>query len=234
MLGDEKLGYFLLMIHILSSVLVGIIFRFYGHETNKTTTDFIPSFTPPTSIGEVLGSSINKSMEVMMQIGGYIIIFSVIGALIKETALVKMLGTILYYVLRPLGISRPLALSWIIGIVEMSNGTHMVSAVEALQGLKLAVISFILGWGGLSVHAQSLHFMKNIRIKTHIYLFSKLFHGTLAFILTLLLFPIYLQHAEQSVPVFARSSLKYFPVISISFILMTLAFSVFAIKVKAK
>ena len=188
MLGNEQTGYFLLAIHIISSVLVGMVFRFYGKQGQVKTLSSKGIFKAPQAIGEVLGDSITSAMEVIMQIGGYIIIFSVIGTLIQETALIKLLSSAVYVIFKPLGMTLDLALSWIVGVIEMSNGTHGASIAQGPSSLKLAIISFIIGWGGLSVQAQSLSFIKKTEIKISVYLFSKLLHGLLAFTLTYFLF----------------------------------------------
>ncbi|HHX60165.1 MAG TPA: sporulation integral membrane protein YlbJ [Epulopiscium sp.] len=232
MLGNEHLGYFLLLIHFLSSILVGLLFRFYGHESNSTPKYQKIRFKPANSIGETLGSSITSAMEVIVQIGGYIIIFSVIGSLLKETILIKAIGNTLYYVFRPLGMTKELAASWLMGIIEMSNGAYMVSTAQSVQSLKMAIVSFILGWGGLSVHAQSLNFIKKIAIKTPLYLFAKFLHGVIAFSFTLLFFPIYIKHSAQmplpeSIPTFALSNVRIFHVIGLGFIIFAFVFSIF-------
>lgn len=189
MLTDSTIGYYLLAIHIISSIIVGIIFRFYGDDTDHQTITYKKTFQPGGSIGEVLGDSISDSMEVIVQVGGYIILFSVIGTLLKQTSVFIILTNTLHMILKPFGITIGLASSWILGIIEMSNGVSLIARLNQ-EPLTLAVISFILGWGGLSVHAQSLHFLKNTQIKTPLYLFAKLLHGVIAFILTLVLFQL--------------------------------------------
>ncbi len=186
MLANEKLGYSLLIIHIISSVLVGILFRFYGQDTPSYKAPYIVPLKPASSIGDILGKSITNAMDVMVQVGGYIIMFSVIGTLLQDTSLVKVLASSMYYLLKPLGMTQSLALSWLIGMVEMSNGAFMVSTYQGICTLKIPIISFILGWGGFCVHAQSLSFIEKGAIKTPLYLLSKVLHGVIAFILTVI------------------------------------------------
>lgn len=185
--NDPALGYFLLKVHFISSLMVGLIFRFYGQASRPRPSTYNNAFKPASSIGGVLASSISSSMEVIAQIGGYIIFFSVIGALLRKASSVLTLAKIVNLLFKPLGMTASLALSWIIGLSEMSNGISLLAKVQGPQTLKLAVISFILAWGGLSIHAQSLHFLKNTKIKTPLYLFGKFLHGVFAFILTYIL-----------------------------------------------
>lgn len=187
MLGNQRLGYQLLLIHIVSSILVGIIFRFYGHETPGRPLAYTRPQIKPSPIGEILAKSVSNAMDVMVQVGGYIIMFSVIGTLLQETAIIKVMASSIYYVFKPLGMTQNLALSWLLGLIEISNGASMVSASYNLPKLQIPIISFILGFGGLSVHAQSLSFIKKTTIITPLYLLSKVLHGAIAFILTLIL-----------------------------------------------
>ncbi len=187
MLKSESVGYTLLLIHILASLLVGILFRFYRQEkTNMIPKAYCPSFSHPISIGEALGKSVSNGMDVIVQVGGYIIIFSVIGTLLQGTTLIKLLADSIEYVFKPLGMTKSLAASWLMGIIEVSNGAHLVASTQNIPSLQLPIISFILGWGGLSVHAQSLGFIEKDAAKAPVYLFAKFLHGAFAFILTII------------------------------------------------
>ena len=218
MLQNEQLGYFLLMIHFISSVLTGILFRFYKENQPSQAKSHTTPFIALNSMGEVLGSSITRSMEVIIQIGGYIIIFSVIGELLKSTYFIVLLAKLIHFIFQPLGMSQELALSWLIGIIEMSNGVSLVSTAPASQILTLSTISFLVAWGGLSIHAQSLHLLQNTNIKTSLYLLGKLLHAALAFLLTFFLFPTYLTRTEKLMPTFATPHYKYFSLASLVFV----------------
>ena len=234
MLKNEQLGYFLLLVHFISSVITGVMFRFYGKNNTHTRNFPTQSFSPTKSMGEILGMSITRSMEVIIQVGGYIIIFSVIGSLIKNTYFITLLARLLCFIFQPFGMSPELALSWIIGLVEMSNGVYMVSAIPASQNLQLSIISFLMAWGGLSIHAQSLHLLQNINIKTSIYLLGKLLHGTIAFLLTFLGLPIYQSHTEKLIPTFATSQYSYFSIASYAFAILTFMIALKTIKTPSK
>ena len=221
MLKDEPLGGFMLLIHFISSVATGIIFRFYGENKESTILPSPPSCAQTKSMGEILGTSITRSMEVIIQIGGYIIIFSVIGSLIKNTYVITLLAKLLCFIFKPLGMSIELALSWLIGLIEMSNGVYMVSNTPTSQSLQLSIISFLMAWGGLSIHAQSLHLLQNINITTSIYLLGKLLHAIIAFSLTFLCLPMYQNHIQKLTSTFATPQYNYFSIASYGFLFLT-------------
>lgn len=186
MLGNQSLGYSLLGIHIASSILVGVLFRFYGQSSTTRPTAYANTFKPSLSFGEALGKSVSNAMDVIVQVGGYIIIFSVIYTLIQGTSLVTLITNGLYERFAYAGMTKSLAASWLGGLIELSNGAHLVASSNSPLSLQLPMISFILGWGGLCVHAQSLGFIKKSGVKAPVYLLAKFLHGAFAFILTLI------------------------------------------------
>lgn len=87
--GDAKIGYLLLISHIISSLTVGIIFKNWKKEKSKSYTDLVKKVEKPKNIGvrdlgEILGTSIKKSITTILNIGGFIVIFSVILSILEN------------------------------------------------------------------------------------------------------------------------------------------------------
>lgn len=82
--------------------------------------------------------------------------------------------------------------SFLVGLLELSTGTAALSeSISSAAALPLA--AFILGWGGLSVHCQSLPFWQKAGVRPGPYLVAKLLQGILSAGLTVLgtrLFPL--------------------------------------------
>lgn len=230
MLKDENLGYFLLAVHLFSSLLMGILFRFYGQDKSKVSNISKKSIRSTTSVGEILGKSVTSAMEVIVQIGGYIIIFSVVASLLNQTYIVKTITTFICFIFQNKGMTQEAAAGWTIGIIEMSNGVHMVSNAQVTLKLQLSILSFLLAWGGFSIHAQSLHFIRNIHVKSYVYIIAKVLQGTLAFILSWLLFPMYNSYGLRITPVFSTSSYYYFPILSFGVVIAALLLSIVGVK----
>mgnify|MGYP000105087107 FL=1 len=71
------------------------------------------------------------------------------------------------------------------GFLEISTGTAALQgAVDAPGALPLA--AFLLGWGGLSVHCQSLPFWRAAGVRPGPYLRAKFLQGMLAAGITML------------------------------------------------
>ena len=123
------------------------------------------SVSPSLSLDEALLSS----MEVMVKIGGYIMLFSILAAFIRRL---------------PIPCALPTAL--LITIAEMTTGIEYASL--NFSGLRRAlIICFGGAFGGLSGAFQVHSVTKNAGLSIRHYLFWKTVHGLLAVIVLALL-----------------------------------------------
>ncbi len=164
---SKFIGIYLYTIHILSSAIVGIIFRpklqIKAKNYNSTSTS-----------SSIFSDSINDAMETVVKIGGYIIFFSSIGKIIE----IYNISTFIHI---PFITNNQLT-GVILGLLEFTNGIYYLANSEH-NTFTLPLVSLVLGFGGLSVLLQSFFFLDSfIRIK---YLYYKIMHGILGFILTL-------------------------------------------------
>lgn len=187
--GNTKIGITLLVSHILSSLLVGYCFRFWKKnkfDINYSETKFNSKLAPLkiSDIGEILGSSIKKSISTILLIGGFIVVFSVILSIL-ETSGILMICT---ETLSNLGIPKDISLSMISGIIELTNGVNLAASLSSYYyTLSILLVSFLLGFGGFSVLLQvySIIVKENISIKPYFY--GKLLQGVFSVIFTYML-----------------------------------------------
>lgn len=76
----------------------------------------------------------------------------------------------------------------IIGALEMTNGVSMLASAAIGLRLKLALACAIISFGGVCIFIQANAISP---VKASVYLLTKLFHGALAFMLCLLMFPLF-------------------------------------------
>ena len=93
-LNNKKIGYVLLITHILAALTVGILFRNWkiDKKTYLKRNNFNREESKNISLskfGEILGNSIKKSIVTILNIGGFIVMFSVIISILEpfKTAL---------------------------------------------------------------------------------------------------------------------------------------------------
>ncbi len=197
MLNNSNIVPIILLAHYISAILVGFIFRFYKSnnykERNRLNKNIIKnSFIKlkearkedGRAFGKLMSDSVKSSIESMLMIGGFIILYAVIINFIKLSSIDKGIIHILKAIF-PSFNKTELFSSIISGIIEITNGCKLVSEVNTSYILKISSISFLIGWSGFSIHSQAISFLNKTDISIKIYMFSKLLHGIFASILTI-------------------------------------------------
>lgn len=103
-LKDEKIGYLLLFSHIISCLIVGIIFKNWK-KSNKKSNDYLvinqEKYTSIKDFGEILSDSIKKSIITLVNIGGFIVLFSVINSIFESSGFFKCTSKIFEFLTIP-------------------------------------------------------------------------------------------------------------------------------------
>lgn len=81
-------------------------------------------------LGQLLGDSIKSSLNTLLLIGGFIILFSVIIKMMELVGLVAFLASILSYILAYVGLDTSLAPAFISGFFEIDLGCQMASLLD--------------------------------------------------------------------------------------------------------
>lgn len=188
LLGNVALGKTLLISHIISSLLVGLIFRFWKKNTVDITFRNYRSESKElikvANLGEILGESIKKSISTILSIGGFVVLFSVIISILSS---LEILTGIAHF-LANFGIPYDIVLSILTGTIEMTNGINIASTCYSTLPIPcLLTCSFLLGIGGLSVLLQVFSVISKSRISIRPYFYGKLLQSIFSVILTLIL-----------------------------------------------
>lgn len=191
--GTKKIGIILLIAHIISSLIVGYIFRFWKKNTpdfsNYTLSYHYKNLEENhliklSNIGEILGDAIKKSIFTLLNIGGFIVLFSVIISILDNSGLINTLSNLFSF----LGINSQILNSFLFGFIELTNGVSLTSKYfYTFPTISILTTSFILGFGGLSVLLQvySIIAKENISIKPYFY--GKLLQGIISVFITFIL-----------------------------------------------
>lgn len=190
-LQSPQLGLVLALIHYLSAIITGISLRWFTPHTSAPTRERVPQISlwrrtlssvseahakDGRTFGKLLGESVNSSLQSLMMIGGLIMIFSVLLSLIKLTGLTMDLPWI----------QRTLQ-----GLLEIHVGSHSMSSASITPAaIQLALIGAVLGWSGLASHAQVKSLLTGTDLRYSIFLLSRVIHGCLAYVITLIGWPI--------------------------------------------
>ena len=186
--GSGTAGVVLYLIHLLASLLVGVLFRFYkpgdGPQTRRRrgpqfqTASFSGAFT--RSVTGAMGSTLN--------ICAFVLFFTVFLRILAHAGVLRAVGGLLSALLAPLGMDQTWAERLLTGLVEVSSGVSSLTD-GSLSG-RLSMAAFMLGWAGVSVHCQVLAFLGDSGLSVRTYVTGKLLHGGLSALLARLLFRI--------------------------------------------
>lgn len=203
MFARPELGAIIALAHYVSSFLVGIIFRFHGRGRDVRVPDaalppgniFLRAFRAlynarqedKRSLGQLLGDAVRTSMNTIMLIGGFIIVFSVFLRIVSVAGLSGALNDLFARVLGAVGFSASLAPALVSGLFEIDIGTMAAAQATAPLGEKVAIASAIIAWSGLSVHGQVASIVIESGIRIGPYMVGRLLHAVLAAGITLAL-----------------------------------------------
>ena len=173
--GSVKIGYILWVGHILAAILLGIFLRAKKREhfAETKTAQAVEAGKNICGPCQVLGVAVKNAMESMVVIGGLIIFFSAVTAALEAVGLPDV------------GIAGGLAT----GLIEVTAGVRDVAFDSGL--INIGGAAFVLGFSGLSVHIQALHFLEGTGVKFGPYILAKFAHGFIACFVTMGLWIIF-------------------------------------------
>ncbi len=133
-LGSPQAGRYLYASHIISAIIVGIIFRFYKTREripHLRTLSPKPLSDIKDAVG-ILGSVMDSSVFTMLKICGFILFFTVFAASLPKTGFTPYLHSFL----------------------EITGGIKQIAALELSLDTRMCIISFFAAFSGVSVILQ--------------------------------------------------------------------------------
>ena len=184
MFGNSTIGFLLLFTHILASITVGFIFRFWKYSPNiaqsnttikklKNTNDINIS-----NLGGIIGNSITSSINTILLIGGFVVLFSVILSILQTTHLLTAFSELIEPILIFFNIPSEFATGLISGILELTNGLNIVCTIPQKKlSINIIIASFLLGLGGISILLQVWSTISKSDLSIKPYILGKLLHA---------------------------------------------------------
>lgn len=198
----KNAGFLLLGANLLAALLIGLLANLLL-GTVKTHAQPASASIKRASCFEVFPDCVRSAFSATLGVCAYVILFSVIAALADCTSLLPTMGSFIGQLL-PCSDGALLGRSLCMGFLEISTGTAALQGSEYTT-LALPLAAFLLGWGGLSVHCQSLPFWRQSGVQMRPYLKAKLLQGALSAGFTalgMLLLPFSLPAMAQAEPMF--------------------------------
>lgn len=166
MYSSAKIGFLLYLVHIISSITIGIIFgRLYKNRYRNSASSIYMDFS---TFGEIVSNSIRKAFYTLSTVCGFVILFSLVISMIQASGILDIINNILIQNL-------------ILGLLEITSGISLISGIESANLLiKLLFTSFLLGTGGISVLLQVWSVIADSDLSIKPYFIAKILNGFLS------------------------------------------------------
>lgn len=168
MLNNIRLGIILFISHLLSALLIGIIFSFYKRKDKPKDTALLKS----QKIDNFLYENAYSSVISLLVVGAIITIFYILSNLLFSLNLLSPIIYLLSLVLGDIDLSKGL----VFGLFECTQGLKILSSASTFN---LPLCAFVCGFSGISIIMQSLAYLKKAKIKTAPFLLSKILSAVL-------------------------------------------------------
>lgn len=133
-LSNNRYGTIILISHILSNVVIGILFRM---KNIPTKCNYISVNEKSQSFGNILSSSIRKSIDNLFMVCGSVTLFLILSTLISN---IFNLNDYLSVMIK--------------GILEMTMGLSSLAKLSINDIYKVIFSVMFISFGGLSIHLQ--------------------------------------------------------------------------------
>jgi sporulation integral membrane protein YlbJ len=193
MLASPQFGYLLAVSHYAANLIVGFI---WGRMSSPTTA--LTNITPvqalhrlwqqlgqeEKSIGNLLGKAISSSVNNLLAIGGFVVLFSVMTRMFTVWGMMDNIAHLLTWFLGSLNFSYPVCFGMGIGFFEITLGSRTIAATSDPVLIKLLAISIVIGFSGFSIIAQVMSIVAGLPVRLWFYLLSRLIQLTLSALIT--------------------------------------------------
>ena len=220
MMLSNKIGYLLLLSNTLSCMFMGFILpsKYFSIKLKNRSSNFSKGKSTATNIGMVLKSSIEDAMKNSLNIGGFIVVFSVITGMIKDNV---MFNIVLNKLSLIIGSSGDFIEGLLLGMLEMTNGCYLISSSNSNLYVKLPVLSFLIAFSGLSIISQVYSYTYKYDVSIKKYIARKFVQAIISSLFTIILYYIFIHTSSvftfNNIGIYKNSDL-YFLILMVLFI----------------
>ena len=177
--SSSAVGILLYLVHTLASILVGILFRFWGRSEEKRGRSRLPA-TQPRRFTLAFTDSIRSSFQTTLNICGFVIFFTVFIRLLFLSGILPLLASGIGALFSPFGFDKAWAERLLTGVIELTSGVSSLAGAAGEFTRSMALAAFMLGWAGLSIHCQVLSFIGDSGLSVRTYIYGKILQGSIS------------------------------------------------------
>lgn len=176
MFQSKTVGVIMFVSHFLSAFICGLIFR--------NSSDFLrskPTLLPTQKCDNLLYESVYSSVISIIVVGGFVSVFYVISQILTDYNVLKPIELFAGFIFKPFGITKIQASAFSQGLIEFTKGAKLLSL--SVSPISISITCFLITFGGVSVIAQSLAFLKKAEVSPLFFISGKFIQGIIAFLL---------------------------------------------------
>lgn len=200
---QAALGIVFALAHYAGNIGVGLVMRFYKPGINRLPaeerlshsvfskalrsmhTERLNRYQP---FGKMLGDAVTSSVSILLTIGGFIALFSMVNQLMMQIGVSVWLGKALGSVLGMIGFTPELGSATVPGIFELTIGARQIGGAPAPLPERVMLASGLLGFCGFSIQAQAVGILSKAGLSAKPFLIGRLFHAFFSGIAALFLY----------------------------------------------
>ncbi len=169
--GSVRVGALLYLSHVLAACTLAL------RPGARAKARPIPRGALPAPVrADVFPSCIAAAASVTLNLCGYVVFFSVLGALLRGAGVFSALAGAVSV---RFGAEMRWSAALLAGLLELGGGVAAMRGMPA-HPANLALTAFLLGFGGLSVHAQTLAAVSGTNIRCARHFAGRILHGFLS------------------------------------------------------
>ncbi len=224
--SSSLIGLILYATLLLSSVIVGILFRRWGRKGSKKSAGRTVRIVT-VSYSNAFIQAVTGSFTSLISICSFVIFFTVLIKLLFAAGAIPWAASVLGEILAPIGLDGKWCEKLITGIIELTSGVWGLKEVASQLQRSITMAAFMLGWAGLSIHFQVISFIGGTGLSAKSYVLGKFLHGLISAFLISLIFRFF----PLKAPVAAYLAEQVSGIASLDFRTALLISSIFSIMI---
>ncbi|WP_332237482.1 sporulation integral membrane protein YlbJ [Sporolactobacillus sp. KGMB 08714] len=185
------LGFVFALAHYIGNIGVGLIMRCYKPGKDKAADERLHHSVFSKALrsmhqerlkryqpfGKALGDAVTSSVGILLTIGGFIALFSMINQLMIQIGVSALLAKTFGFLLGIAGFKPDLGTAAVPGIFELTIGVRQIGGWPAPLIERVVLASALLGFCGFSIQAQAVSILSQAGLSAKPFLIGRLFHA---------------------------------------------------------
>ncbi len=177
--GSSGAGLLMYFSHIAAAVMAGALLT----RGKADAASPPPVLAGAVGLSSALPDAVKRSVVSVLNVCGFVVIFSVLTGLLDAGGFFSLLTGVIS---ARTGLQLHFVRSFLTGILELGSGIGSMQGLS-LTPANLSLASFILGWGGISVHFQTMAVLSGSDVKGARHFAGRLLSGAISAAISFLL-----------------------------------------------